>query len=481
VQPVILALDVGTTVAKAVLFDLDGREQAVAEHGYRLLTPRPGWAELDPGAIWDSVLAVLADIAARLNPDFELLSVSLSTQGGTLVPLRNDGQPACNAITWLDQRSAPVVADWQSQGLHCWIRARSGWEPQPGLPLASICALRRDQPQVFAATDRFLSVNDYLAHRLTGEFCTNPSMAAEMLLTNIQTGAWDDELCSFAAIRADQLSPILPAQAVCGQIKTEIGKQVGLPDGIPLINGGQDHSCEALALGLADPGSLLLACGTAWVINAVTDSPDVDSIPPQMALNFHVIPQRWIASQFLGGFGAGMEWWLDQFWPQAETRAERFTSFDSALSQTRPGSDGILYDPVGGTPRSGRTTGGYRGLRLDHSRADMGRAILESAAYEVRHALEGIRAFGLPAEALWMVGGAARNPHWPQIIADVTNLPVSLTQYRHGPALGAMMLAAKSLGCLDDFPRWVVPQVVQPNPDDKPVYDAAYAAYLSNS
>jgi xylulokinase len=481
VQPVILALDVGTTVAKAVLFDLDGRERAVAEHGYRLLTPRPGWAELAPGALWDSVLEVLADISTRLSPDFELLAVSLSTQGGTLVPLRRDGQPACNAITWLDQRSAQVVADWQSQGLQRWIRARSGWEPQPGLPLASICALRRDQPEIFATTDRFLSVNDYLAYRLTGEFCTNPSMAAEMLLTDIQTGAWDAELCALAGIRADQLSPILPAQAVCGPIKSEICKQIGLPDGIPLINGGQDHSCEALALGLTNPGSLLLACGTAWVINAVTASPDVAAIPEAMALNFHVIPQRWIASQFLGGFGAGMEWWLNQFWPQMETRAERFAAFDLALSQTRPGSDGILYDPVSGAPRSGRTTGGYRGLRLDHSRADMGRALLESAAYEARHALEGIRAFGLPTESLWMVGGAAHSPHWPQIIADVCGLPVSLTQYRHGPALGAVMLAAKSLGRLDDFPRWVMPQVIQPNLENKSVYDVAYTAYLSNS
>jgi len=481
VQSTILALDVGTTVAKAVLFDLDGHERAIAERGYRLLTPYPGWAELAPQAIWDSVLEVLADITASLGPDFDLLAVSLSTQGGTLVPLRHDSQPACNAITWLDQRSAPVVAGWQSQGLQRWIRARSGWEPQPGLPLASICALRIDQPDVFAATERFLSVNDYLAYRLTGEFCTNPSMAAEMLLTDIQTGGWDAELCALAGIRADQLSPILPAQAVCGQIKPEICRQVGLPEGIPLINGGQDHSCEALALGLADPGSLLLACGTAWVINAVTDSPNVDSIPPQMALNFHVLPQRWIASQFLGGLGAGMEWWLDQFFPQAETRAERFTSFDAALSQTRPGSGGIVYDPVGGTPRSGWTTGGYRGLRLDHSRADMGRAVLESAAYEVRHALEGICAFGLPAELLWMVGGAAHSLHWPQIIADVSGLPVSLTQYRHGPALGAMMLAAKSLGCQDDFPRWVAPQVVSPSPGNKPMYDAAYIGYLNKS
>lgn len=484
-QNAVLSLDVGTTITKAVLFDLAGNELALAEKRYRLLTSKPGWVELDPLEVWESSLQVLKAVTTRRR-DVDILAVSLSTQGGTLLPLNAKNEPACNAITWLDKRSADIVDGWRTKGLDQQIRKISGWDPQPGLPLPSLCALRLKQVEVFNAAQKFVSVNDYLVYRLTGNFCTNPSMAGEMLLTDIKTGDWSGELCELAGIQPSQLSPIRSSESICGSISTEVCRHIGLREDTPLINGGQDHSAEALALGITSPGSLFLACGTAWVINAVTASSDVGLLPPQMALNPHVIPERWVASQFLGGLGAVMEWWLEQFWqapPPATSipRAEQFTAFDAALTHTTAGSSGLLFFPVSGVPRLGKNSGGYAGLRLDHNRADMGRAVLESAAYELRWALDDIRKFGFSPRQLWMVGGATRSPVWAGILADVTGIPISLTQYSHGPALGAALLAAKGLGYLEDFPVWISAQTVQPNPQNAGVYEEMYAVYQQAS
>ncbi len=467
-----------------MLFNLKGRELAVSERACTLLTPQPGWMELDPNEIWLAVIQIIREISQNLTAEIEIQGIGLSTQGGSLIPVDLAGTPTYNLVTWLDRRSESLVANWQENGRAQKIRQISGWEPQPGLPLPSICALRQTQPEVFSATHKFLSVNDFIAHRLTGEYTTNPSMAGEMLLTNIQTGAWDQELCDLGGIQIDQLAPILPSDAIVGEIRPEICQQTGLRLGIPLINGGQDHSCEALALGMTDPGCFLLACGTAWVINGVNASPNVAAIPPEMALNKHVLPDRYIASQFLGGLGAGMEWWLDQFWQnplpdRPISRSERYASFNETLAQTEPGCKGLYFHPVSGTPRTEFTPGGFSGLRLDHTRAEMGRAVLESSAFELRWAIENIRAFGLPVNGLWMVGGAARSPIWPQILADVTEIPISLTQYTHGPSLGAALLAAKGLGLLESFPRWVTPQTIQPNPDNVAVYDEIYSIYIA--
>jgi xylulokinase len=478
----ILSLDIGTTLTKAVIYNIEGQEIAVVERACTLQTPQPGWVELDPNELWTAVLDVIHSICGQLE-GIHIQGVALSTQGGSLLPVDAAGNPTYNLITWLDRRSESLVANWQETGRADRIRAISGWGPQPGLPLPSICALRQTQPDIFTATHKFLSVNDFIVHRLTGEYATNPSMAGEMLLTNIKTGDWDQELCDLAGIQIDQLSSILPSEAIIGEIRPEICEQTGLPAGVPLINGGQDHSCEALALGITEPGNFLLACGTAWVINGAADSPEVTAIPPEMALNYHVIPKRYIASQFLGGLGAGMEWWLDQLWQnpisdQPIPRAERYASFNEALTQTEPGCTGLCFHAISGTPRTDWAPGGYSGLRLNHTRADMGRAVLESAAFELRWALESIRSFGLPVEDLWLVGGATRNPLWSQILADVTDIPISLTQYSHGPALGVAMLAARSLGLLDDLPRWIMAQTVKPNPEHREIYTAAYASYL---
>jgi len=481
-QPIVLSLDIGTTAAKAVLFDSAGSELAVAEETYPLLTPVPGFAELDPFTVLQSLLSVISTIMQEQPLGLRVLAAVLSTQGGSVLPVGTDGNPVYPIITWLDQRAAPLVEEWQQQGLHSWIREKSGWEPQPGLPLPVLCTLRTQQPETFKAATRFLSVNDYLTHALTGHYITNPSMAGEMLLTDVRSGRYSPELCALAEINCSQLSPIEPSGTVCGPILPEICHRTGLPDGTPLINGGQDHACEAFALGMNEPGCILLACGTAWVINMVTASPDPAAVPSRMALNHHVIPDRWIASQFLGGLGACVEWWLDQYKPAASFGAavpsERYAAFDHELENTKPGSSGLLFSPVSGTPRTGQSTGGFLRLRLDHTHADMGRSILESAAFELRHALELAGSSGFAAEQLWMVGGAARSPHWPQILADVCGTPVHLTGYSHGPALGAAIVAFMACGVIDQRPDWIASEQISPDHSPASVYEQAYHDYL---
>ena len=458
----------------------------MAAQACNLRTPRQGWAELDPEEIWQASLGVLRAIAQDAPPETRIRAVALATQGGTLIPCRADGTPTYRAITWMDQRSQDLAAQWRADGLADRVRQISGWSPAPGLPLPSIAWLRQAQPGVAAATDCYLSVNDFLAQRLTGRAATNPSMAGEMLLTGITTATYSHELCDLVGIDPGQLAPILPSEALLGMLLPEVAGGTGLDPETVVINGGQDHACEALALGMASKGSGLLACGTAWVINGVAESPAVGAIPASMDLNHHVLPGRWIVSQFLGGLGACLEWWLGQCAPELASgdRDAAWNSLNEALLGTAPGCAGLLYLPQTGSRQlpGAAQRGGFAGLRLDHSRADMGRAVMEAAAYELRWALDRLRDAGRAIDEMWMVGGATRSPLWPQIVADVTGVPLSLTQYAHGPALGAAILAGMGLGTFDSvaaglakFP--ILARTIEPGEAHAPVYDAQFAAY----
>jgi xylulokinase len=108
----------------------------------------------------------------------------------------------------------------------------------------------------------------------------------------------------------------------------------------------------------------------------------------------------------------------------------------------------LLFLPMNGSAfaRNVPPGGGFSGLRLDHTIVDMSRAVYETSAFEVRWALESLKAEQTHIQQLWMIGGAARSPIWPQIIADVNGVSVSLTTYSHGPAMGATMLACLGLG-----------------------------------
>jgi xylulokinase len=491
----ILGLDIGTTSTKGVLFDLSGAELAAAERVYRLHTPQSGWVEQDPEALWQALLDVLCAITGRVGGRAHIRALALAAQSGSLLPVREDGRPVSPIITWLDGRTEALVARWKAQGLEAKVRAISGWHLYPGLCLPTIAWLRQHQAETFAAAQRFLSVNDFLVHRLTDRFCTNPSNAGGMQLLEVASGAWSEELCSLAGIEPGQLSEVLPAGAVIGRIRPEVSRRTGLPAETVVINGGHDQGCTALGLGVVSPGKVLLGSGTAWVVTGVTGTPDVSVLPPSLDLNFLPLPEqaseaaRWTVSQSLGGLGASLDWLLRRCWsttdPESSTaRARAFAQLDASLAQTTPGGNGLFCLPVTGGHRApaGDQRGALWGLRLDHSRADMARAVMEGAAYELRWALEPIRQAGMPVDRMWMVGGAASSPLWPTIVSDVTGVPLALPLGKHWPAVGAAILAGVGSGAFDSLAagqaRFQRPaRRVEPDPERVMIYDGCFAAY----
>lgn len=438
-----LGIDVGTTSTKAVVFDAEGRELArAASQPYRNSTPAPGWVEQDPEEIWEALLGVIREAVQGIR----VASVCMAVQSGSLVMLDSNGRPVYPLVTWLDGRAEEIVRVWREQNHQDWVKPLSGWSLYPSLCLPTIAWFRQNNPQVFAAAEKFLSLNDFLAFRLTGDFVTNPSNAGGMQLVDIRSGQWSDDLCDLAGIRTENLSRIQPSGAPIGAILPEVCNQTGLTPGALLVNGGHDQGCTALGLGIIEPGKILLACGTAWVFTGVLHQPEMETLPPSLDLNFHAAPERWTLSQSLGGLGASFEWWMNTAY-RAESRAATFAALDTELPQTGPDGE-LFFLPLTGGHDNPATTrrGGFIGLQLSHSRADMARAVMESAAFELRWALEPVLAAGLPIERLWMVGGAARSPLWPSILADVTGLPIRLPEYDNWSALGAALLAGHGLG-----------------------------------
>ena len=450
-QDLILSLDVGTTVVKCVLIDTQGQEHGVVESHCGQISKPNGIVEQNNEELWTLVIATLRDTQQHVMADQRIRGIVLSTQGGSVIPVDENYMPTNHMITWLDSRAQAIVKEWNADGTSQKVRQISGWSPQAGLPFSVIAWFQRHAQDTFKKTRYWLPVNAFLNYRLTGVSSTNPSMAAEMLLTDIRTCEWDQELCDLVGIRTDQLPPVFASTAMVGALTDQVCQQTNLPTGLPVFQGGQDHSAEALALGVTGSDQGFLACGTAWVINAVTQHGNVDQIPAQMDLNFHVIPDHWIASQFLGGFGAYPEWMLKQFWENQtdnSKRENRFSIMNLALSENTRLDPGLLFLPLNGSAfaRNAPPGGGFTGLRLDHQSVDLTRAVLETSAFEVRWALESLKQDSTIIQQLWMIGGAARSPIWPQIIADVNGVSVLLTTYSHGPAMGAAMLACLGLG-----------------------------------
>lgn len=472
----ILGIDVGTSSAKAILFELVGNEVTSAGQSYPLLTPQAGWVEQDPEEVWQALIHVLQDIVKQSN-GYRILSLSIAAQAGSIILVDLEGNPVYPMITWLDTRSQELSRQWQADGTAATIRRLSGWQPFAGLPLPSIGWLLQQRPDIHQKAKRFLGPADFLIHRLTGHFATDLSASSEMLLVDIKTGLWSEELCAIGGVNPDLQSEIGWAGRKVGEISSEAAHLTGLTAGTPVIAGGNDQPCAGLGMGMTAPGKVMLSTGTAWVIMSVVDANTTEAVPEWVNLYFHAVPEQRLGGQLVGGFGATIDWWLRQAFGEGKDKSDLYEQLNEAVRSSSPGSQGLLFLSLSGPSQimNAKPGGGFVGMELVHTRADMSRAVLEGCAYEVRWALDELRSAGIPVEELWLAGGANRSPVWPQILADVCGIPLQVAEYADWAALGAAALAGWGIGAYASLQEGVTHlqphlQRLEPNPELTDIY-----------
>ena len=300
----VLGLDVGTTTVKAVLVDRAGSVVASgASEQIVTRSPEPAAAEQGLDEIWDAVSTAVTEAVS--GTDVTVAAIAMATQSGSVCPIGGDDRPCSPVVTWLDTRSAEVVRSWGDAERER-IRSVSGWHAGPGQGLATIAWLRHDRPDLFGAATRFASVDDAVGHRLTDNWATNPSNASGMQLMDVATPEWSDELLSIAEVDPGQLSPIVATGRQLGSLTDDAGDRLGINPGLPVFVGGHDQTCAALALGVTEPGVIMLSAGTAWVLTMVAVTGDVTRLPADMNLSPHALTGRWLASTNLGGLGVGL-------------------------------------------------------------------------------------------------------------------------------------------------------------------------------
>lgn len=473
-QDLLIGIDCGTTAMKGVLCDTQGRVLAQAHRDIALLTPAPGHAEQDPDAVWQSLCEVICALTA--HSEGRVAALSIGAQAGSIIPADANAQPVHPMITFLDGRAAGIVDAWSRNGHRDTIRNITGWGLQIGQPLMSMAWLRENSTDVFSRAEKFIEPHDLLVHRLTGKLVSNASCGAQMPLIERETGEWSEQVAVMAGIHTTQLPALQTSGSFIGSVLPDVADVLNLPRNVQVINGGQDHCCEALALGMVAPGKLMLATGTAWVITGIADSADMTHMPTQMDLNAHVVPQRWTISTYMGGFGAVVEWWLRSV-PVAVK--DRYALLEHALKEAPDGGNPLIFLPES----VHRATSQFIGLTLKHSWHHMTKAIIEGAAFEVRRNVDQLREAGFPVHELHMLGGAAKNAPWVQLMADVLNVPIRGCDDAYLGAKGAAMLAGAGASLLNlndvTFNRFNVQMnAAQPNPTTQAMYDEHYAAWL---
>lgn len=478
---VVLGLDAGTTSAKAVAMDRAGAVRAAGESDpIPTRSPEPGASEQDPEEIWQAVAAAGCRAAGRLPPGARVAALAVAAQSGSVVPVRASGR-AGPAITWMDARSRALVESWPPRAAER-IRELSGWTPAAGYGLSTIARLMGRSVSARPGTDappdsaagsdsstrsgssegpdnppdweaspdsstrsassdgppgsafgsdpvvRWASVDDYLMHRLTGRWATNPSNASGMGLMDVSARAWSGELCRMAGADPSMLSEIVESGSAAGKLSSDAAAALGVPAGTPVAAGGHDQACAALGLGAVEPGQMFLSAGTAWVLTAITGRACVRALHPGLNLSPHVVTGRWTVSESLGGLGAEI---ASAAPDQARAVFERCARrVGEALARARGAADETSSGATGTAPADAASGAASRAHSATAKRGTAGAAAADAAG----------------GSELILVGGGSGLPELVEVLARMTGRTVVARPDQSWPAQGAARLAAAAAG-----------------------------------
>lgn len=485
----LLGLDVGTYSSKAVLCQPNGGIVATASVEHGLSIPRPGWAEQDADAVWwgDCVHLIRQLLSGRYG-GADVGAVAVSAIGPCLLPVDRHNRPLRPGILYgIDTRAAAEIADLTSLIGEETLLESSGMVLTSQSVAPKIRWLRNHEPQIFDRAAGLMSSTSYLVLKLTGEAVIDHHTASYFNpLYDRRTARWSDR---WAKDTCDvKLLPRLQwADEIAGGVTRQAASETGLIPGTPVTTGTIDAAAEAISVGVAAPGDMMVMYGTTMFFIQVAEAPVPDQRMWSTAYLFEGL------HDIAGGMsttGALTRWFRDTFArdlvlaeEDGGTNAYEILAGEAAAAPA--GSAGLICLPY----LSGERTplndpdarGVLAGLTLAHTRGHVYRSVLEATGFGVRHNLDVMTGMGATPRRLVAVGGGAKNSVWMQIVSDICQVPQVLPAETIGAARGNAFLAGIATGSVPDLSslsQWVpVERIIEPQSGRAILYDSLYVLY----
>jgi xylulokinase len=467
----VAGIDSSTQSCKVVIRDLASGE--IVRTGR---ASHPAGTEVDPNAWWDALLAAIDDAGGFKG----VSAFSVAAQQHGMVVLDADGRVIRPALLWNDTRSARAATDLIAEvGAEDYAR-RTGLVPVASFTATKVRWLRDNEPENAARVEAVALPHDWLTWRLRGfgpegespsgprleELVTDRSDASGTGYWSPTTGRYDRELFELALGHPAMLPRVMKPGAWGGESAKfpEQSIQTARVIGV----GAGDNAAAALGLG-AGPGDVVVSIGTSGTVFAVTDTPTAD------------------ATGTVAGFADA----TGAFLPLVATmNAARVldsvagllgvdhTELGRLALEAEPGAGGLVLQPYfegERTPNLPDATASLFGMTLaSTSRQNLARAAIEGMLCGLADGLDAIRAQGVDARRILLIGGAAQNEAVATIAGQVFDIPVEVPSPAEYVALGATVQAAWALK--NARPDWTVEMTARPLHDTRPIIREQYAA-----
>lgn len=477
----ILGIDIGNTVVKAVLFDATGRQ--VARHGVdgTTIKPAPGMVERPVAELWRNACAAISGCLANAGVAAErIVAIGLAGHGNGLYLLDKQGAPLLG-IQSLDSRAAQLATDLAAtRGAALYeICLQQPWPSQTPVLLAW---LKANQPETYSRAGTLCFAKDIIGMHLTGARATEVSGMSGAGLLRLPEAQYDAELMAIYGL--DDAMDLLPRLCrptdTVGLVTSEAAKVTGLRPGTPVIAGYFDVIASALGSGAIGTGAASIVLGS-WSINQVfTDHPLHD---PRVFMATAFGPGQYSSMDNSATSAANLEWYVRSFIERGGHHDDPFGLVNRLVGQGAVAPDDPMFHPFLYGGRDGaHQRGGFFGLAGWHDEGHVLRALFEGVCFEHRRHIDTLRSAGATITTVILSGGGTRSAIWPQMMADILGMPVTLGQAEETGALGGAIAAAVGIGRFATEAEAVLAMTsvraqVTPDPSRKAVFDRRFSLW----
>ncbi|MCS7060100.1 MAG: FGGY family carbohydrate kinase [Anaerolineae bacterium] len=459
--PYLMGVDFGTESVRVGLFTADGAPVIFCSEPYPLYHPQPGWAEQRPEEWWQAfVTATRRALRESAVDPRQVAAIGADCTSCTVVFMDEHFRPLRPAIIWMDVRAAEQARRIAQSG-HPMLRYNGfGNVSAEWMPCKALW-VKENEPQIYRQAAHVGEFIDWLTYRLTGNWTGSINNVSIRWYYDRNAGGWSESF--YQAIGLDDLIERFPRRVldmgqVAGALLPDVAAELGLPAGIPVAEGGADAYVAMLGLNVVSPGKLAFITGSSHLMLGQTDRP-LHARGIFGAFTDALLPGQYTIEGGQVSTGSVVKWFKDRFCAaEAEIARQRgvdtYTVLNEMAAQIPPGSEGLIvldYFQGNRTPHvDSLARGAFWGLSLKHSTAHVFRAILEGIAYGSEHIFRTFREHGYTVQEIVAAGGPTRSRLWMQIHADVSGVPIVLTQVADAPALGSAILAAVAAGLYPD-------------------------------
>lgn len=452
----VLAIDVGTSVVKCGLVTVDGSVTTDTQRIFPKSSP-DGTYEVNP----EEWLRAVAKCVAALKLPNTLAALVVTGNGPTVVPAASNMRPLLPAITWLDRRSTletQIIAE------------RTGLPREASFFMSKIYWIYRHEPKLYRETHGFVSGPEFVALRLTG--CWHTALASQ----GFQRFYWDEDLVEAIGIDAMKLPPFIATGTPIGTTSNMASDETGIPVSTPVFAGAPDYVMALLGTAAVSEG---ITCNRSGSSDGISYCSAQQLTDPRLLCLPHIVDNLFTVSGLISTTGRAIEWF-------AELTGGNPNNLFEYAAKSSAGAGGLLFLPYLAGERTPLWRNDVRalfsGLGLEHSRAELSRAVLEGIGYALRDSVTLIEEHGCRVETIRIAGAPNKSHLLNQIKADILGRPLLLPQVPEAELIGCACIASYAL-TRDRSIRAAANRLVKitntiyPRGEYSTIYDEGFAHY----